>query len=243
MPLLADKAQIITALKEGELNVQGQFLAGSNYTFMGQVTYETLELAAVYKPIRGEQPLWDFPAGTLSKREVAAYVVSEALGWDLVPPTIFRRKLPLGPGSLQQFIAHDPEYHYFNFDEADRQRLKPVVLFDLVVNNADRKGSHILKDDTGHLWLIDHGVCFHEDEKIRTVVWDFAGKEIPPELLQDLTRLVDEIEARGEVFEQLHGLLAPLEINAVVSRSRRLLDTCRFPHPGGSHRPYPWPPV
>lgn len=243
MSTLIEKPLILAALREGELNLQGQFLSGSNYTFMGLIKYQDIEFTTVYKPVRGEQPLWDFPAGTLSRREVAAFIVSEALGWDMVPPTVFRRKLPLGTGSLQQFIIHDPEYHYFTFDEADKQRLRPVVAFDLVINNADRKGSHILKDENGHLWLIDHGVCFHEEDKVRTVVWDFAGKDIPEDILSDLRKLIDELQLREDLYHHLNEMITPVEIGALVARARRLVETCRFPQPGSSHRPYPWPPV
>ena len=243
MPALPHQQNILAALNDGETTVQGQFLSGSNYTFMAQVVYEDLDLTAVYKPVRGEQPLWDFPSGTLSKREVAAYVLSEALGWELVPPTVFRRKLPLGPGSLQYYVEHDAEYHYFNFEEADRLRMKPVVVFDLLINNADRKGSHIIKDENGHLWLIDHGVCFHDEDKLRTVIWDFAGEAIPNQLLDDVRALVDRLDARETVYEQLLDWLTPREVNAISARGRRLLASCRFPHPGGAHRPYPWPPV
>lgn len=238
-----DKEQIMTALRAGELAVQGQFLAGSNYTFMGEIVHEGLEFPVVYKPVRGEQPLWDFPVGTLARREVAAFLISDALGWDLVPPTIFRRKLPLGAGSLQEYIPHDPEYHYFTFDAHDRQRLMPVVIFDLLINNADRKGSHILKDDNNHLWLIDHGVCFHEEEKIRTVVWDFAGAQIPEPLLDGLRNFLDAIKKGSPLYEQATEMITPLEVAAMKARARRLIDSCRFPYPGGTHRPYPWPPV
>lgn len=243
MDKLPEKAQIMTALREGEMTVQGQFLAGSNYTFMGQIAHEGLEIPVVYKPVRGEQPLWDFPAGTLARREVAAFLISEVLNWDLVPPTVFRRKLPLGTGSLQQYIPHDPEYHYFTFDAQDKQRLMPVVIFDLLINNADRKGSHILKDEHNHLWLIDHGVCFHEEDKIRTVVWDFAGAQIPDMLLDNLRGLLEGIKKGSAVYEQVTEMITPVELAAMKARARRLIDTCRFPHPGGAHRPYPWPPV
>lgn len=243
MALPLEKSAIMAALQEGEVNVQGQFMNGSNYTFMANVTHEGHELIAVYKPVRGEQPLWDFPTGTLSKREVAAYILSEGMGWEMVPPTVFRRKLPLGPGSLQYYIEHDPEYHYFNFTDEDKQLLKPAVVFDLIVNNADRKGSHILKDVDGHLWLIDHGVCFHEEDKIRTVVWDFAGQEIPGNLIMDLRGLAERLEKKGELWMKLAEMISPLEISGLIGRTRRLTESCRFPHPGGSHRPYPWPPV
>jgi streptogramin lyase len=120
----------------------------------------------------------DFPRASLARREVAAYLVSEALGWRLVPPTVYRKDGPIGSGSLQLFIEHDPGYHYFTFSDADRQRLHPVAIFDLLINNADRKGSHLLLDPDGHLWLIDHGLCFHREDKLRTVIWDFAGEPI-----------------------------------------------------------------
>ena len=243
MSSFLNNSTILAALCDGEVNMQGQFLSGSNYTFMTRIAYLEHEITAVYKPVRGEQPLWDFPSGTLSKREVAAFVVSEGLGWDLVPPTVLRRKLPLGAGSLQFYVEHDPDYHYFNFDEDDRQRLQPVAVFDLIINNADRKGSHILKDENKHLWLIDHGVCFHEEDKIRTVIWDFAGKNIPANLIEDMDNFLDRIKVKDELYYQLNDLITPLEIASMANRTRHLIESCRFPHPGGSHRPYPWPPV
>ena len=158
------KDQILTALQTGEIDLQGQFVLGSNYTFLARLTFESSSFPVVYKPLRGERPLWDFPIKTLGKREAAAFVVSEALGWDLVPPVVFRQKGPFGAGSCQLFVEHDPEYHYFRFSEDDHQRLRPAALFDLVINNADRKGGHILVGTDGHLWLIDHGICFHIEQ-------------------------------------------------------------------------------
>jgi len=133
-------------LQTGKLGLRGEFMWGSNYTYLVQVERGTRSLQAVYKPTPGVRPLWDFPPASLARREVAAYLVSEALGWGLVPPTIYRRDVPLGPGSLQLFIEHNPEYHYFNFTPEDRQRLRFLVAFDLITNNADRKGSHVLLD-------------------------------------------------------------------------------------------------
>jgi uncharacterized repeat protein (TIGR03843 family) len=241
--MISDLNPILSALQTGDLHLQGQFLIGSNYTFMTEVIFNELKLTAVYKPLRGEQPLWDFPPNTLCKREVAAYQVSELLGWELVPPTVFRRKGPLGAGSLQAYVDHDPEYHYFNFTQEDRDRLRPVALFDLLINNADRKGGHILKAQDGHLWLIDHGVCFHEEDKLRSVVWDFAGEPIPPELMSDLCRFVDEQTTASMVAQKVAGMLRPSEIAALMSRARRLVDAGSFPQPLSSHRSYPWPPV
>ncbi len=236
---------ILTALRSGELAVKGEFLWGSNYTFLVQIEHAGENLAGVYKPTRGERPLWDFPVATLARREVAAYLVSEALGWRLVPPTIYRRNGPAGPGSVQLFIEHDPEYHYFNFTADDLQRLRPVALFDLIINNADRKGSHILIDKDQHLWLIDHGICFHEEEKLRTVVWDFAGKSFPEELCDGLSTFLQKLAPRdGEpsaVVRALQPYLNSREIKALSDRSRRLLLANHFPPPNPYRRPYPWP--
>jgi uncharacterized repeat protein (TIGR03843 family) len=243
MSSLPDKNQILTALQKGDIDLQGQFLNGSNYTFMARLAYEALDVAIVYKPVRGEQPLWDFPNGTLAKREVAAYVVGEALGWELVPPTVYRRKGPLGAGSVQLYIEHDPEHHFFNFVEKEKQRLRPVAVFDLVINNADRKGSHILIDANNHLWVIDHGLCFHEEDKLRTVIWDFGGQEIPIPLLDCLQKLHGQLQGKEDLTLQLQALLTQGEVNAMDRRIRRLLDNRHFPHPGGGHRPYPWPPI
>jgi uncharacterized repeat protein (TIGR03843 family) len=244
MKLQPSKKFITQALLNGELSMQGQFLHGSNYTYLGEVQCDDQVLPVVYKPTKGEQPLWDFPTGTLSRREVAAFLVSEALGWELVPPTVYRREGPIGPGSVQLFIQHDPEYHYFNFKEEDRQRLRPMALFDLIVNNADRKGGHILVDEDRHLWLIDHGVCFHQEEKLRTVVWDFAGEPIPADLSAAMASLARQLEIpAGRLPRLLHNLLSFSEIRALEQRTRRLVKAGVFPQPASNRRPYPWPPV
>lgn len=238
-----DKAQILEALRKGKIDLQGQFLSGSNYTFLADLTYGGLEFQVVYKPVRGEQPLWDFPHGSLARREVAAYLVSEALGWNFVPPTVFRKDGPLGAGSLQQYIDHDPNDHYFNFEEKDRDRLRPVVVFDLILNNADRKGGHILRDAKDHLWLIDHGLCFHVEDKLRTVVWDFSGEEIPDEIIGRVASLIDQLAEGTPLHTELLRYLRAGEISALAARSRRLCAAGRFPAPPSSRRSYPWPPV
>jgi hypothetical protein len=239
-----NKTNLIEALQKGDISVDGQFLSGSNYTFLGKLTYREEEMQVVYKPVRGEQPLWDFSSGSLAHREVAAYLLSESLGWSLVPPTVYRRKAPVGPGSLQLYIEHDPNYHYFNFEEADRQRLRPSALFDLIANNADRKGGHILKDASGHLWLIDHGLCFHIDDKLRTVIWDFGGEQIPPGLLADLERLEELLSSSGGPLRvELEQHLRPGEVSTLAARARRLVENGCFPQPPSSRRSYPWPPV
>lgn len=234
---------ILTAMENGELTISGEFLWGSNYTFLVQVQKEGVEFNGVYKPSKGERDLWDFPQASLAKREVAAYLVSEALGWRLVPPTVYRNEAPLGPGSIQLYIDHDPEYHYFTFSEKDRQRLRPVVLFDLCINNADRKGSHVLIDPDEHLWLIDHGVSFHEEDKLRTVIWDFIGEPIPPKPAEDLQRLAYQIESKQAFYQQLEEYLEVNEINAMAVRIHTLLADGIFPDRDPHRRPYPWPPV
>jgi uncharacterized repeat protein (TIGR03843 family) len=238
-----DKVELLTALQQGEITLQGQFLHGSNYTFLGDLSYGERPLRVVYKPARGEQPLWDFPTGSLSKREVAAFVLSEALGWALVPPTIYRRKGPMGPGSLQLFIEHDDDYHYFNFNEADHQRLRPTMLFDFLINNADRKGSHIIIDQEQHIWLIDHGVCFHIEDKLRTVIWDFASEPIPQSLLDDVNRLLPELHKDQLFYQELSVYLSGEEIRAIEKRAKKIVTSGFFPRPPDERRAYPWPPV
>jgi uncharacterized repeat protein (TIGR03843 family) len=228
-------------LANGEISLTGQFVWGSNYTFLARVSGEGGEIAAVYKPARGERPLWDFPPGTLAAREVAAYLASRALGWDLVPPTVLRPDGPAGPGSLQLFVDADPERHYFTFSDEEKQRLRPVVAFDILINNADRKGGHVLLSPGGHIWLIDHGVCFHQDDKLRTVIWDFAGERIPRELLDDIERFRAGLVAGGTARQGLSPYLAPEELRALERRAEALLESREFPLPSEDRRPYPWP--
>lgn len=231
----------LSILDQGEISLEGQFLWSSNYTLLAEVNRGDTTLKAVYKPAQGERPLWDFPQATLALREVAAYLVSEAIGWQLVPPTIYRESGPLGPGSLQLFMEHDPEYHYFNFTPEDRRRMHPVVLFDIIINNADRKGGHVIRDSENHLWLIDHGVCFHQNDKLRTVLWDFSGESIPDNLRRDLRELRCKLEPGGETATALQRYLSSREITALARRIDRLLVTNIFPYPPKHTRPYPWP--
>lgn len=244
MDTRVEKKEALVSLQKGEIALSGQFVVGSNYTFLVRVSHEGSEFTAVYKPSRGERPLWDFPEGTLAQREVAAFLVSEALGWDLVPPTVYRRNAPHGHGSLQLFVEHDQNYHYFNFRPEDRGRLQPAALFDVLINNADRKGGHILFDAHDHLWLIDHGLCFHIEDKLRTVIWDFAGQPIPGNLLMTLSSFLSDLESPKSSLSRLLGkLLNGAEIQALETRSRQLISSCQFPMPIGDRRPYPWPPV
>ncbi len=239
-----NKNTIIEILLKGTLTLQGVFINSSNDTFLGACVYGEDRLQVIYKPARGENPLWDFPEATLAQREAAAYLVSEALGWELVPPTVYRRRgMPAGQGSLQLYIEHDPNYHFFTFSAEDRQRLRPAALFDLLINNADRKGGHILVDPVGHIWLIDHGVCFHEEFKLRTVIWDFSGETIPRELKNDLARLADNLEGGENAAPKLKKLLTGSEFQALKERARALAGAETFPAPDRERRPFPWPPV
>jgi uncharacterized repeat protein (TIGR03843 family) len=239
-----DKQVLLEYLETAPCVLTGQFLNGSNYTFFVSLATPAGEMQAVYKPVRGEAPLWDFPTGSLAKREVAAYILSEALGWHIVPPTVFRRKgLPFRAGSVQQFIEHDPEHHYFNLNPEEKERLRPVALFDLLINNADRKGSHILWSENNHLYCIDHGVCFHKENKLRTVIWDFAGQSIPEALLGDLDRLSDQLKPGAPDFDRLAGCLRKGEIKAINKRAEDILKHPFFPNTDKTRRQFPWPPV
>ena len=230
-------SQLQQVLQHGDLELKGQFVLGSNYTFLVDVHYQGMTLPAVYKPTRGEQPLWDFEENTLALREVAAYVVSEQLGFHFVPFTTLRDDGPYGAGSLQQFIEYDPEYHYFNFTSEDREQLRPVVLFDLLVNNADRKGSHVFfETGTRKLYAIDHGICFHEEEKLRTMLWDFGGQAIPDDLLAPLSTITD-------LLPLLEPYLSPSEIDSLRRRADSLLKKRLFPRQPRDRRAMPWPPL
>ncbi len=240
MPELAT-ATLLNVLQNGEITIKGEFVWGSNYTFLAEVSQDGQTLMSVYKPSRGERPLWDFPASSLARREAAAFVVSEALSWHLVPPTVYRKSAPMGPGSLQLFIEHNPEQHYFNLSSADRQSLRPVVVFDLLINNADRKGSHLLFDDHHHLWLIDHGICFHADDKLRTVIWDFAGQPIPDNLCADVQSFILKLKSDGNLAGLLQPLLTPKELKALVARAEHLTSQGQFPEPDPEQRSFPWP--
>jgi uncharacterized repeat protein (TIGR03843 family) len=243
MHTMSETIPIQSIFQHGDLEIKGQFTLGSNYTFLVDVSYQEITVPAVYKPTRGEQPLWDFEESTLALREVAAYLVSEALDFHFVPFTTLREDGPYGAGSLQKFIEYDPSYHYFNFSNEDKQKLKPVVLFDLLVNNADRKGGHVFFETdisspsgTGKLLAIDHGICFHEDDKLRTVLWDFGGQPIPEELLSLLN-------INSSLLADLEPYLSPNEIAALQSRAERITKRGVFPHQPRDRRAMPWPPL
>lgn len=227
-------------LEHGELELLGLLPRSSNYTFLAKATDGAAEALAVYKPRRGEAPLWDFPEGTLCQREVAAFVVADALGWPAVPPTVLREG-PEGPGSVQRFVEFDPQQHFFTMQDERPDDFRRVALFDVVVNNADRKSGHCLLSTEGMPFCIDHGVCFHEEPKLRTVIWDFAGEQIPPPLLDDLRGFGERLSAQA-LRGALGELLSERELDAMDARLAALVAAGCFPEPG-SDRPYPWPPV
>jgi uncharacterized repeat protein (TIGR03843 family) len=230
------------ALTRGTITVRGLFEFGSNYTFLCEVCPSGADapLRAVYKPAQGEQPLWDFETGSLARREVAAYRVSQALGWNFIPPTVLRLDGPYGEGSLQAFRDLDLEQDYFSLRETAADDLRRVAAFDALANNADRKAGHLARDREGHLWLIDHGLCFHAEPKLRTVIWDFAGEEIPPALVADMKQLGARLAGDALLQQGLSELLAPLELAALGRRVRSLVRQRRFPLPGPG-RSVPWP--
>jgi uncharacterized repeat protein (TIGR03843 family) len=236
----APDAGVLSLLRRGELEPLGLLPRASNHTFLCRVQGGGEELLAVYKPQRGEAPLWDFPAGTLCRREVAAYVVAAALGWPRVPPTVLREG-PHGVGSVQRFLPFDPTRHYFTMLEERPDDFRGVALFDVVVNNADRKSGHCLLSEDGELFVVDHGVCFSAEPKLRTVIWDFVGEPIPPSMRAGLEALRPAL-ATGPVGEELRTLLSDVEVGAAVRRLDDLLALGLFPEPGPG-RPYPWPAV
>jgi uncharacterized repeat protein (TIGR03843 family) len=231
-------AELIDLLQHGEITVKGRMPWSSNATFLAEVCSREQLTLAVYKPARGERQLWDFPSG-LGKREVAAYELSEALGWSIVPETIFRREAPMGEGSLQRFVPADFEHHYFTLYEDDDERwhdeLRRVCVFDLLCNNTDRKSGHCLLGEDGKIYAIDNGLSFHAEFKLRTVIWEFGGEDIPRPLLDDVARFVD-----AGVPPALADLLDPFERDALLARGRALVNERRFPIDGTGRR-YPWP--
>jgi uncharacterized repeat protein (TIGR03843 family) len=236
-------SDILALLAHGELEVQGMLPWSSNYTLLAVVRDNGLQGLAVYKPRRGERPLWDFPRGTLCQREVAAYLLSEALGWVLVPPTVLRDG-PYGIGSVQLFIDADHEAHLFTIQREGgyEAALERLAVFDVIANNADRKSGHCLKGNDGRLWAIDHGICFHAEPKLRTVLWDFAGQPISADILADLRALRERLKTDEPITRMLESMLSAEEMRALRRRVERLIATGRHPDPGhGRH--IPWPPV
>lgn len=234
--------QAETLLLSGQFEDCRPLWYSSNYVYLARLCAGPDTFAAVYKPRRGESPLWDFPNGTLYRREAAAYRLSRLLDWTFIPPTVVREG-PEGVGSLQLFVSHDQQSHFFVQREVPELvlQLKRMAVFDFVANNADRKGGHCLLDERGHIWGIDHGLCFHEQYKMRTVMWDWTGEDIPEGWLRDIDGLRSRLEDGGDAaVAAFHDLLLPGERTAVIARIERLLEHRMFPAPG-PHRSHPWP--
>jgi len=228
---------VAEVLRRGEMTLHGRIAGSSNATLLVTCELSDEELLAVYKPARGERPLWDFPSG-LHRREVAAFVLSELLGWGIVPETVERDEGPFGPGSVQRFVPEDGTSHYFTVleDEVWHPALRTFATFDVVANNADRKSGHVLLAED-RLWAIDNGLAFHTHPKLRTVIWDFAGDPLPEGAAADLRAFAQS------GADDLAALLDDREIEATLARARALADAGTLPEPDGERDwpPYPWP--
>jgi len=264
-------AHVLDVLTFGEIEVEGRLVDASNVALLGQLKQGELWTQVIYKPTDGERPLWDFPKGTLAEREAAAFVLSAAGGWNLVPPTVLRDG-PLGPGSVQQWIDIGEDATDSLIDvvtpaaltpgwlpvleaqltdgtvvvvaHADRPDLASAAVFDMVINNADRKGSHLVLDSSGSLWGFDHGLSCHLEPKLRTVLWGWVGQPLPEAELARLAALEGSLSnPSSSVAQSLKGLLMPAEVDAVSERITGLLATGRFPAPSSHGPAVPWPPL
>lgn len=262
-------AQVLRLLAEGEVTLVGRLLEASNHAFLAMVTSETSSITAIYKPVAGERPLWDFPDGTLAGREVAAFLVSEAGGWCVVPETVLRQG-PHGTGSLQRWVGDPEAPQEYVVDvvapdavpegwlpvlSGENEEGRPVVVvhedspsvaavavFDAVINNSDRKGSHLVREASA-VRGFDHGVSLHAENKLRTVLWGFAGRPLPATEIQRLHRLASRLESASPLWSQLEGLLTDAELRALGARVRRLLELPAYPLPGKGWPAIPWPPL
>ena len=234
-----DLASALRLLREGELSVEGRLVDASNATLYCAASLDGLTAACVYKPVRGERPLWDFPDGTLAGREVGAYLVSEASGWDLVPPTVLREG-PFGPGMCQLWVDVDASVDLAELARSDHTDLRRMAVFDAVVNNADRKGGHLLPRSDGRVQGVDHGICFSPEDKLRTLLWQWRGDALTDEAVEVLSRLRAELE--GPLGEALRRLLTTQEVRRTVERVDGLLRSRRHPQPSQDWPAIPWPP-
>ncbi|HEX5596977.1 MAG TPA: SCO1664 family protein [Micromonosporaceae bacterium] len=262
-----DENDVLRLLRSGEFELEGRLLDASNTTLRAFLTLDGVTIRCVYKPIRGERPLWDFPDGTLAGREAAAYLVSRATGWDLVPPTVLRDG-PLGPGACQLWIdepvdvpplvsfvpaderpvgwhriaaAYDEAGQPYLLAHADDPRLARLAVLDSVINNADRKGGHVLRGMDDRVYGVDHGVCFHVDDKLRTVLWGWADRPLPDSAVEVLDQVAEALD--GPLAAELAEHLNRAEIEQLSLRVRRLLRAGRFPQPSAEKPALPWPPL
>jgi hypothetical protein len=234
-----DLERALALLTTGALEPVGRLVDASNATLYCEVSDGGVSAACVYKPVQGERPLWDFPDGTLAGREVAAYLVSEATGWGIVPPTVMRDG-PFGTGMVQLWIDVDETVDVEQLVRTDHPALRRMAVYDAVVNNADRKGGHLLPVTDGHIFGCDHGVCFHEEGKLRTLLWGWRGMTFDDEEIDVLSGVRAQLE--GPLGGKLEDLLTRREVQATRRRVDRLLTTRRFPQPNPDWPAIPWPP-
>ena len=239
----ASEQAVLDLLTNGTLEVAGRLVDASNLTMYCTVSGEAGEVACVYKPVAGERPLWDFPEGTLAGREVAAYEVSRAAGWNVVPPTVYRDG-PFGPGMCQLWIDIDDSVDLVALARrSDHPGLRQMAVFDAVVNNADRKIGHLLPAPDGHLSGCDHGVCFGAEYKLRTVLWQWRGKRLPGQAVAALERVNEGLAPAGELATQLSRWLEPEELDATRARVELLIEHKVHPYPPADWPAVPWPPI
>ena len=235
-------SSLVDAMQSGELSVTGRLVDASNATLYGAIKpidgAESDEIRVIYKPVAGERPLWDFPDGTLANREYAAFLISEIAEWNLVPTTILREG-PFGPGMVQQWIDIDETVDLALFYSQDQPLLRKLALFDAVINNTDRKIGHLLPTADGKLLGCDHGVTFHHEDKLRTVLWQWAGMALSDQEIIELRKLAEEILKEQVVFQEL---LTEIELQALFARIERLISTGIFPEPSDEWPAVPWPP-
>lgn len=243
---LASDAQRETArevLTRGEITLEGVVPWSSNYTYLVKIKCGDVEYPGIYKPQCGERPLWDFEDGSLCKREVAAYELSAYLGFPNIPVTVLRTDGPQGLGMVQQFIEHKRRENFFTLRDRCRAEMQKIAIFDALINNTDRKGGHVLIDTGGKVWAIDHGVTFHQDPKLRTVIWDFVDEPIPAPLMARLEKLRGALRGGDAIRAQLEALLARSEVRALSTRLNELLRQRVYPSPPEDWPHIPWPPV
>ncbi len=220
-------------IREGEIQIEGRLVDASNATLLGKVRDD---ISVIYKPIAGERPLWDFPTGNLASREVAAYELSRLGGFGLVPFTVLRNG-PYGIGAVQQWIDTDENFDVVSYAQSQDTQLRKMALFDAIINNTDRKYGHILRSDSGRLFGCDHGVTFHEDDKLRTVIWQFAGSPFTADEMIQIRFLQKELPGW-----ELHHYLSVTELAALDARLKMLAETGVFPFPSEDWPAIPWPP-
>lgn len=273
-----DEGAVLDLLSRGELEIRGRLVSASNTTLFATVSLGDARGNCVYKPVAGERPLWDFPSRTLARRETAAYLLSAATGWGVVPPTVLRDG-PLGPGSVQWWVddgrsdedgdplvpapggglvdvvppgrvpdgwrrvldAEAMDGSPVVLAHADHLSLRRMAIFDVVANNADRKGGHVLRDAAGAVFGVDHGLTFNVEDKLRTVLWGWAGRRLADDVVEVLRALALDLDEGGPLFRGLRDLLSPVEVDRTLARVQHLVETRRHPRPGGHRHAIPWP--